>query len=150
MNAADLERALGDVVDALDGAGIAYALCGGLALAVHGVVRATQDIDVLVAATDIASVVAVLESAGFDLPAGDMQLGPTPVSHRSALRGGDVVPVDILHVTAETASAFESRVRVPWNGRALQVVDRAGLIEMKLIAGRPHDLADIARLRERS
>jgi hypothetical protein len=40
---------------ALDAAGVDYALCGGVALAIHGVPRATQDIDLLVRPEDLAS-----------------------------------------------------------------------------------------------
>lgn len=39
----DLERELELVIDAFTAKGVAYALCGGLALAVHGFPRATKD-----------------------------------------------------------------------------------------------------------
>ena len=41
---------------------------------------------------------------------------------------------------------FHARVRVPFEGGELSVVTRAGLIALKLLAGRPQDLADVARL----
>jgi hypothetical protein len=41
----DLFQELKNVTAALDAEGIDYALCGGVALAIHGVPRATQDIE---------------------------------------------------------------------------------------------------------
>jgi hypothetical protein len=43
----DLLEQFERVIEALDAAGIAYALCGGLAVNVYGHVRATMDIDLL-------------------------------------------------------------------------------------------------------
>ncbi len=45
----DLQAELDAVTAALDASQIEYAICGALALAVHGHPRATKDIDVLVA-----------------------------------------------------------------------------------------------------
>lgn len=42
--AEDVITTLDTVVDALNAAHIAYALCGGLAVNLHGHVRATQDL----------------------------------------------------------------------------------------------------------
>jgi hypothetical protein len=52
------------VVDAFEAAGVGYAVCGGLALAVHGYPRATMDIDLLVRSEEIAGAVAVAKLAG--------------------------------------------------------------------------------------
>ncbi len=46
--AVDLEQELISLAAVLASEGIPYALCGGLALAVHGFQRATKDIDFLV------------------------------------------------------------------------------------------------------
>jgi hypothetical protein len=46
----DLIAELEALVSALDAEKVEYALCGGLALAVHGYPRATKDIDLLVRA----------------------------------------------------------------------------------------------------
>jgi len=39
---------LNDIIDSLEKSGVEYAVCGGLALAVHGFPRATFDIDILI------------------------------------------------------------------------------------------------------
>ncbi|MES1208434.1 MAG: hypothetical protein ABUS79_21050 [Pseudomonadota bacterium] len=51
----DLVQELTDVIACLDQGGVPYALCGGLAMAVHGYPRATVDIDLLVLAKDEAA-----------------------------------------------------------------------------------------------
>jgi hypothetical protein len=49
----DLYAELAALVRGLDAQGIDYALCGGLALAVHGLPRATRDIDILARRVDV-------------------------------------------------------------------------------------------------
>ena len=39
---------LRNLLQSLQGDGVPYALCGGLALTVHGIIRATEDIDLLI------------------------------------------------------------------------------------------------------
>jgi hypothetical protein len=48
----DLVSELANVVRALDAAGVPYALCGGIAVTIHGHVRATKDIDLLILPED--------------------------------------------------------------------------------------------------
>lgn len=49
----DVITTLDAVIDALDTASVAYALCGGLAVNLHGHVRATRDIDLLLPADQL-------------------------------------------------------------------------------------------------
>ncbi|MBX3228322.1 MAG: hypothetical protein KIT84_06700 [Labilithrix sp.] len=53
------------VCRALREAGVEYAVCGGVAVALHGWVRATVDIDVLVRADAIALALAAVAPIGF-------------------------------------------------------------------------------------
>ncbi|MBI4861289.1 MAG: hypothetical protein HY815_13685 [Candidatus Riflebacteria bacterium] len=43
----DLYEELGQIVDTLNRAGVRFALCGGLAVVLHGYIRATKDIEKL-------------------------------------------------------------------------------------------------------
>ncbi|RYE93550.1 MAG: hypothetical protein EOO75_04120 [Myxococcales bacterium] len=47
MPALDLFAELTGLLQILEQRGLDYALCGGIALAIHGVPRATQDIDLM-------------------------------------------------------------------------------------------------------
>jgi hypothetical protein len=146
---AELER----VIDGLERGGIPYALCGGLALAVHGHPRATMDIDILVRSEHVADALAVARAAGFDVPARKMVFGlrtgtPREIQRVSKLdpETNELMSLDLLLVCPDYEPVWASRVVSSWRGQAVSVVSRDGLATMKRIAGRPQDLADIARL----
>lgn len=142
----DLAAELANIVAALDEAGIPYALCGGLAVAIHGHVRATQDIDLLVLPDDVPRISEIAQTLGFDLAALPMKFGPVEISRQSKLVEGDAIPLDLLHVCDELREAFAGRICVELRGRPLSVVSRSGLATLKLLSGRPQDLADLAAL----
>ena len=64
----DLIDELAALIKALNDAGVRYALCGGLAMAVHGHPRATQDIDLLIPEEELAKIQQVAETVGFWIP----------------------------------------------------------------------------------
>lgn len=151
--ALDLIDELCAVAAALGEAGVDHAVCGGLALAVHGYPRMTKDIDVLVRPEDIPRALEVVRALGFDVPARQMVFGlktgkPRPIQRVSKLdpETGELLPLDLLHVVADYAEAWAGRLRYRFRERDLVVVSRDGLVMMKRIAGRPQDLLDIAKL----
>jgi len=73
--ALDLIAELEALLETFERGGIDYALCGGLAVAVHGHPRATMDIDLLVRAEQLTSAIQVARGAGFDVPARKMMFG---------------------------------------------------------------------------
>lgn len=145
-----LYEELRTVAAALETAGIEFALCGGLALAVHGHPRATKGIDLIVRREDLGRVRSVARACGFVLESLPMKFSGSgiEIERVSKIVGADVLMLDLLIANDVLAPVFESRVRVPWGDKELPVVSRAGLISMKLTAGRPQDLADLARLQE--
>lgn len=58
------------ITAALRGAGLRYAVCGGLAVTIHGVVRTTKDIDLLIAERDIPRALELLRPLGYSLARG--------------------------------------------------------------------------------
>jgi hypothetical protein len=147
----DLAQQLADAVDALSAAGIPYALCGGLALAVHGIARATEDIDLLVPGESVEAALEALARAGFTLRAGPLPLAVASGSPQRLYRatrplGREHVTVDLLVTSPGYATAWQGRVCVTWNGRPLHVVSREGLASMKRLSRRMKDLADLERL----
>ncbi len=146
---AELER----VIDALDAARIEYALCGGLALAIHGYPRATQDIDILLRLESLDRALAAVRAAGFDVPARKMTFGLKTGRAREVQRVSKLDPetnqllvLVFLLVNADLETAWAGRVPVRSGERRLVVVSRDGLATMKRIAGRKQDLADLAKL----
>lgn len=130
---------------------IPYAICGGLALAVHGKPRATVDIDILVQEQDLQKVMSVGRRAGFNLPAGDMNFSDGKIKIRRLSKivpkyADDVLTLDMLLVTPEVKDVWDSRERRAWEFGDVWVVSREGLIKLKQISGRPNDLRDIENL----
>lgn len=144
----DLRALLDALATSLDAAGIPYAVCGALALAVHGHPRATKDIDLLAAPEDIAAIKAIARTHGFTIEALPMTFSASGITvHRvSRISGNRLVTLDLLEGSGALAPVWAAREQVTTERGALWVVSRQGLVTMKLAAGRPQDLADLARL----
>jgi hypothetical protein len=145
----DLFEQLAAVVQALDRAAVPYALAGGLALAVHGVARATSDIDLLVPRARIDEALEATHPLGFRFAATPM-IFPDGMELRRITRiaGKAHTTLDLLLVDEALRPAWDSRQSRQTAFGPLVVVSREGLIAMKIAAGRPQDLADVARLQD--
>lgn len=135
----------------LNGAGVEYALVGGYALAAHGHVRMTQDIDIAVA-VDPANTRRWIKALGA-LPDGvSLELAdeadPFEGDHLHGIRLNDEFTVDILPFVdgipfGELAPHI---VRLDLRGEQVPVLDLEGLLKTKQ-GLRPKDQADAAVLR---
>lgn len=128
---------------------VRFMVVDAFALAAHGLPRATGDFDAWVWADqgNAERIVDALDDFGFgslNLAAGDfdrpdsvVQLGNPP--HR----------VDVITSIdgADFEEAWSRRIQVDIDGLTVDVIGRDDLIRNKLAAGRPQDLADVARLR---
>jgi len=128
-----------------------FVIVGAYALAFHGAPRASGDIDVFIRPTlanaervfaALARFGAPLASAGvtaaeFARPGTVYQIGLPP-------RRIDIL-TEISGVTFD--EAWESRVIAEVDGRAVGFIGRTVLLKNKVAAGRPKDIADVARLR---
>ena len=147
----DLRDELLGLVDRLTAGGIEYAVCGGLALAIHGYPRFTKDIDLLVRSEDVDSIVKAVAELGFVLDAGIMPFDVGSAHARQVRRiskvdGGDHLTLDLLIVSPALQDTWNGRRIYTWEGRRIHVVSREGLIQMKRMAGRDQDLLDARRL----
>jgi hypothetical protein len=149
--ALDLEHELKAVLEALSAEQVPHALCGGLALAVHGFPRATRDIDLLVPPASVPPALDALARAGFQLRAGPLPLGagsanPQRLFRATKVAGGSHLSVDLLEVSPAYEGAWNGRQAVAWKGQLLTVVSRTGLIEMKRLSARLKDRSDLETL----
>ena len=146
----DLLTELRSITDAFDLAGVEYALCGGVALAIYGIPRATIDIDMLVRPGQVPTAEEALVQLGYRLAAAPMRLAGGAVSITRLVKpepdSEDVLMVDLLHVTPALESAWQSRRRVAWDHGAIATVSRAGLVALKRLRGSGQDQDDIERL----
>jgi predicted nucleotidyltransferase len=141
---------LRSVLNALDQAGVDYALVGGLAVAVWGAPRATRDIDLLVRSEALAEAMSAVRGRGFTLPALPFEFkdGSTLQRVNRVDEAGNLMTVDFMLVDRNLESAWASRTRVPFADGEVTVVSREALMAMKAQAARPQDLADIQNLKE--
>lgn len=142
-----------EIVRELDAAGAPYALCGGLALGLHGHVRATKDIDLLILPADLPKIKAAVQAAGFTLEAFPMTFragteAETRIHRVSKPMGEELLMLDLIEVGPSLQGIWDDRKTYETTKGPLTAVSREGLIIMKRRAGRTQDLADIERLEE--
>ena len=135
------------VLLALNRLDVRYALCGGLAVAAHGHLRATRDIDILVSsAADVERIDAVLPDLGWIPGSDSIEFEDGFLLHRRIRPVGETaLMLDIL-VPPDGADFLHDRELSELDGAACWVVGRESLMKMKRLANRPQDLADIDNL----
>ena len=146
----DIYDELHNLLEALRRHRVAYGLCGGLAMAVYGIVRATEDIDLLVEESGLRKVRAVAEGLGFRFGPKPLVLkrGRIKIYRMLKLAGEDFLKLDLLLVTPSTQLAWDSRRTMRTEFGRLQVVSPAGLIHLKRLRRSGQDQDDIRRLKE--
>ncbi|MBN1593588.1 MAG: nucleotidyltransferase family protein [Candidatus Coatesbacteria bacterium] len=149
----DIADELRSIAIALNESQIDYAVCGGLALAIHGCPRATEDIDILIREEDLDRISSLLRAKGFTVSAGPIPLGAGKENklsiHRVMKLGADdSLTVDLVLVPHFMEEIWRDREIVQAGDYDLSVVSLDGLKQMKRMSGRLHDLADIGRLEE--
>jgi hypothetical protein len=147
----DLYEELKSLIIRLDEGGIPYALCGGLALALHGIPRATVDIDILIQRESLEEVPALVGGLGYIIKAESMTFSQGDVEiHRFSKKDEETgywLPLDFLLVTPRIRRIWESRQEVQWERGRLWVVSQEGLIYLKSLRGSGQDLDDIQKLK---
>lgn len=150
MSAPELNEDFQDVLDAFRDAGVEFIVVGAHALAVHGIVRATGDLDIFVRPSreNALRVVAALQAFGaplqlhgvsttdFETPDVVYQLGLPP-------RRIDVL-TSITGVPFERAWA--TKIGVDVGERRLFFLGHEALLANKRATGRAKDLADVQAL----
>ncbi len=149
--------AFDEILRRLTEAKVQFVVIGGLALGARGVVRATKDIDVVVApdAANLERVAEVGVAAGGHVQRGEALLG-SPPSIAALLATGEQVAIetelgrlDIVQGLDGVPSYEELRSRASEAevlGVIVAVCSAQDLREMKRAAGRTRDLADLEDL----
>lgn len=140
------------ITKALNDAGIEYAVCGGWAMAIHGLPRATIDIDLLVLADELDSVWAIAKENGYNVDGLPLHFADGAIEIRRISKidsdSKGVFTLDFLLVTEALRPTWSDRELVEWPQGQTWVVSREGLVHLKSVSGRPQDLLDIERLKE--
>jgi hypothetical protein len=146
-----LTEELFNLIHALDEAGIEYAVCGGLAMALHGYPRSTMDIDLLIREDDLEPAKQISRSRGFMLDAGLMKFneGEIHLYRMTKIRdeNHEAIPLDLLLVSGDDMRGiWQTRERWETESGAFWVVGAKGLIQMKKKRNSGQDQDDIRRL----
>ena len=131
---------------------VKYLLIGGYAVSIHGYVRATNDIDLAVAshAENARNIVAALTEFGF---------GSSGISVELFTRDRNVVRMGVPPVRIEILNylegpgfdaAYERRKTVEVEKISINVIGLDDLYANKSAVGRPQDLVDVDKLKERN
>lgn len=143
--------------DALDAAGVRHAIAGGYAVALHGAVRGTVDVDLVLCLReeDFVKAEQVLKGLGLQ--------SRQPVSATEVFRFREEYirnrnmlawsfsnpsnPAEIVDILIAEDLSGRHTVKIRVQGRSLAVLSKKDLIEMKTRSGRPQDLEDVAALK---
>ena len=138
---------LADVFRSFEDHEVRYVIVGGIAAILHGVPRATFDLDILIDPTpdNAGRLLAALSQAG---------LGTASMTTSEAVLSNEItvfkdrVRIDVLtSVPGLTfTGAWDERETMEYGGQKFFVVSRKNLIASKRAAGRPMDLEDVRLL----
>lgn len=146
------------VTEALDRARVAYAVVGGYAVALHGAVRGTLDIDLALrfSRKQFETAERALRSLSLEprLPVTASEVfrfreeyirnrNLTAWTFVNPNRPSEIVDVVLTH---DLATMTVERVRV--RGKSVKLASIADLIRMKTESGRPQDVEDVKALRK--
>jgi hypothetical protein len=136
---------------------IQYAVVGGFALTLHGAVRGTIDLDVVIAfkQTEFEKIETALKSVGLSprLPVTAQEVfsfreeyikkrNLIAWSFVNVARPSEIVDVILTHDQSKMKSVTKTAM-----GTKIRVASIADLIKMKQAAGRPQDIEDIKMLK---
>ncbi len=147
----DILDELKALINKLEEEKIEYALCGGLAMAIYALPRATLDIDILIKPNLLEKITSVTDDLGFTLKAAPMEFhgGKIKIHRVTKIEPatGENLVLDMLIVTPEIKEAWNNRIKVEWEYGNISVVSPEGLILLKSFRGSGQDQDDIDFLR---
>lgn len=143
----DFKRILSDLNDA----GVRYVLVGGIALIRHGVVRATRDVDAIMAADteNISRVRSLIDAWPATRPDGSAVLEESVAPGRTINLSTPHGDLDLLAERPSPLSFDELLARAEVRrveGVQVPICSLADLVALKRLAGRERDLVDLRDL----
>lgn len=124
-----------------------YVVIGGIAAILHGVPRATFDLDLLIEASP--------ENAGRLLAAlGEAGFGTANLTDVQSILANEITIFDdLVRIDVQTstpgllfADAWDRRIDMEYEGQVFHVAARGDVIASKRAAGRPRDIEDVRAL----
>lgn len=137
-----------DVIDVLKARQVPYAIVGAFAASFYGVVRASMDVDAIVSLrpgqADIKTLTDALQAAGLKTTYRTGDAGD-PVGAVLNVEDAFRNRVDLLmEIRGLPEAAFSRTVEANFMNARIRVIGLEDFIAMKLFAGSPRDLDDVA------
>jgi Nucleotidyl transferase of unknown function (DUF2204) len=136
-----------DVYASFQKRGVKYMVIGGIAAVLHGVPRATFDLDILIepSVENAQALLDALVDAGF---ATATLITASEVASHEVTIFKDRVRIDVQTSTPgiEFGSAWQNRIVMTYQGQEFYIVSKEDLIASKRAAGREKDLEDVRLL----
>ncbi len=129
-----------------------YLVIGGYAVSIHGYPRATKDLDVCIKMSDenAEKMVQVIDEFGF----GSLKLTKDDFLKNDFITqlGQEPIRIDILNDLSGVAfdDAWEKRKKIIYETVSVDFIGYNELLKVKADSGRPQDIADIKKLKERN
>jgi hypothetical protein len=141
-----------EMLSALSAAGAEFLIVGAHALASHGVVRATGDLDIWVRPTAENSERVWAALTAFGAPLDQITLADLHTPDIVFQIGVSPNRIDLLTSISgvEFDRAWKNSVPIEIGGTSVRVIGKRELIENKRATARPRDLADIYELERES
>jgi len=148
MTIPKLAKDFSEFLKLLNSTGVEYLLIGGYAVAIHGYVRATNDLDIWIriSASNAASIVRALREFGFTEP---------HLNDKLFLKSGNVIRLGMPPMRLELLTfiagvdfddCYRERTVVTLGDVTVPVISLARLRQNKQAAGRSKDLIDLEHL----
>ncbi len=141
-----------DLLQALLDAGASFLIVGAHAMAVHGVPRATGDLDIWIDATEDNAARVMGALANFGAPIDSLGITKADLSKPDVVIQIGLPPRRIDFLTGLSgltfAEAWARRVSQNFGGRQVPFLDRESLVRNKRASGRVKDLADLDAMGE--
>ena len=139
------------IAAALHAGGVRYAICGGVAVTIHGATRSTKDLDLLVQRDDVDRVLELVRPLGYKFAALPMTFDEgTPrerhVQRVSKVDGRYHLLLDLLLAEGALDGTLDDALEIDLAEGPIRVVSKATLIRMKRLANRAQDVADVEKL----
>ncbi|MCC6186223.1 MAG: hypothetical protein IT256_03630 [Chitinophagaceae bacterium] len=131
---------------------VRYLVIGGFAVSVHGYPRGTKDLDICIQSSEdnAKKMVDILKEFGF----ASLNLTKEDFLKKGLFTqlGYEPVRIDIMNDIdgIDYEVAWENKRTINYEGFLIHFIGYNELLRMKALAGRPQDIADIAKLKARN
>jgi predicted nucleotidyltransferase len=137
-----------DLLEEFDREKVDAVVIGGYAVGFHAEPRATKDLDILIEGSQANRDRAAQALARYGAPANVVEATRNLTDDHIVYLGLPPLRIDLLRQIdgVATSTVFRNALATTWDGAPVRVIALDDLIANKRAAGRPQDLADVAKL----